>query len=264
MSLAVLVQTLKDKARGTGLAVLLILVFVTYMVIMFPEMSKMAGLEELMSSPTIQALLGKTANFTTFDGLMSTEAFTLLGLIICGYIGFVAASFLAGEIEMKTIDLLLAQPVTRVRLVVMRYGVLVPIAVTLMLAMLASIYLGTQYMNIAASYDWFAYALVCLGLFTLSFGAISLFVSAILSDGRAAAIVSLGILFIMYFMETVGQSVEKLSIVRSLSLFHYAQYSDMLIYHDLSPGNMAVLATVAIVFLGLAAFAFRHRDINVA
>jgi ABC-2 type transport system permease protein len=264
MTLAVLIQSLKDKARGTVLAVMLILVFVTYMVMMFPQIQQMAGLDELMSSPAIQALLGKTANFTTFDGLMSTEAFTLLGLVICGYVGFLAASFLAGEIEMKTIDLLLAQPVTRVRLVVMRYGVLVPVAIVLMLAILASIYAGTQYMNIAASYDWFAYALVCLAMFTLAFGSISLFISAILSDGRVAAMVSLGILFVMYFMETVGQSVEKLEIVRSLSLFHYARYTDMLVYHDLSLGNLSILVAVAIVFLGLAAFAFRRRDINVA
>ena len=112
--------------------------------------------------------------------------------------------------------------------------------------------------------SWLVIALVCLGLFTLSFGAISLFISAILSDGRVAAIVSLGILFVMYFMETVGQSVEKLAIVRSLSLFHYARYSDMLVYHDLSLGNLGILVAVAIVFLGLAAFAFRRRDINVA
>jgi ABC-2 type transport system permease protein len=264
MSLAVLVQTLKDKARGTGLAVILILVFITYMVMMFPQIQSMAGLDELMKSPVIQALLGKTAGFTTFDGLMSSEAFILLGLVVCGYVGFLAASFLAGEIEMKTIDLLLAQPVTRVRLVAARYVALVPVVVVLMLAIMAGIYAGTQYMNIEASYVWFAFAIACLGIFTLAFGAISLFVSAVFSDGRAAGLVSLGLLFVMYFMETVGQSIEKLSIVRSLSLFHYARYTDMLIYHDLSLGNLGVLAAVAIVFLALAALVFRRRDINVA
>jgi ABC-2 type transport system permease protein len=263
MSLAIFVQTLKDKAKGTGLAVLLILVFVTYMVMMFPEVSKMAGLEDIINSPAVQALLGKAADFTTFDGLMSTEAFMILGLVICGYVGFLSASFLAGEIEMKTIDLLLAQPVTRIRLVVARYGALIPVIILLMLAILASIYVGTQYMSIEASYGWFAYALVCLGAFTLAFGAISLFVSAIMSDGRAAALVSLGLLFVMYFMETIGQSVEKLDVVRSLSLFHYARYSDMLVYHNFSYGNLGILVAVAIVFLGLAAFAFRRRDINV-
>ncbi len=264
MTLAVFLQTLKDKARGNILAILLILVFVTYMVIMFPEVQKITGIDEIMKNPAFQALLGKAPDFTSFDGFMSLEAFNLSALVICGYVGFITASFLAGEIEMKTIDLLLAQPVTRVRLVVDRYGALVPMVVLLVLAMLAGVFLGTQYLNIAASYLWFAYALALMGLFMLAFAAISLFVSAVLSDGRTAGIVSLGVLIVMYFMETVGQSVEKLDVVRSLSLFHYARYSEILIYHDLSIANVAVLLGIAIAFVALAVIAFRRRDINVA
>ncbi|OPY27238.1 MAG: ABC-2 family transporter protein [Methanocella sp. PtaU1.Bin125] len=263
MTLAVLLQTMKDKARGNVLAILLILVFITYMVIMFPEVQKMTGIDEIMKSPAFQALLGKAPDFTSFDGFLSIEAFALIGLVICGYIGFLTASFLAGEIEMKTIDLLLAQPVTRFRLVVDRYGALVPMVALLVLSLLAGVFIGTKIMNIEVSYLWLALALALMGLFMLAFGAISLFVSAVLSDGRTAAIVSLGLLIVMYFMETIGQSVEKLGLIRSLSLFHYAQYSDILVYHDLSPGNAGVLATVTIAFLALAVFIFRRRDIHV-
>jgi ABC-2 type transport system permease protein len=263
MSLAVLFQTLKDKARGTGLAVLLILVFVTYMVAMFPEVQKMSGLDEIMKSPAFQALLGKVPDFTSFDGFITLELFTLASLVICGYIAFLTASFLAGEIEMKTIDLLLAQPVTRVRLVVTRYVALIPVVILLVAALLAGLYIGTQYMGIAASYGWLAYALVFAGAFMLAFGGISLFISALLSDGRTAAIVSLGLLFVMYFMETIGESVEKLSIVRSLSLFHYVQYSNVMVYHDLNLGNLGILIGVAVVFIALAVYTFHRRDINV-
>jgi ABC-2 type transport system permease protein len=70
-------------------------------------------------------------------------------------------------------------------------------------------------------------------------------------------------LIVMYFMETIGQSVEKLAIVRSLSLFHYARYNEILVFHDLCFGNLAVMLAVATVFLGLAVLAFRRRDINV-
>ncbi|MGA9139823.1 MAG: ABC transporter permease subunit [Methanocella sp.] len=264
MTLAVFIQTLKDKARGNILAILLIIVFITYMVMMFPEVQKITGIDEIMKNPAFQALLGKTPDFTSFDGFMSMEAFGLTSLVICGYVGFLTASFLAGEIEMKTIDLLLAQPISRVRLVIDRYGALVPVIVLLVLAMLAGVFIGTKYMNIGASYQWFACALAFMGLFMLAFGAISLFISAIMSDGRIAGIVSLGLLIVMYFMETVGESVEKLAIVRSLSLFHYARYSEILVYHDLSIANIAVLIGIAIAFVALAVIAFRRRDINVA
>jgi ABC-2 type transport system permease protein len=165
---------------------------------------------------------------------------------------------------MKTIDLLLAQPVTRARLVLDRYATLLPLVVLMMLALLVGIFVGTQYLGISASYPWFACALGLMGQFMLAFGAISLFVSAVLSDGRVAALVSLGLLLIMYFMETIGDTVEKLSPIRSLSLYHYAHYNDVLIYHNLSPGNVAILVIVAGVFLVLALLAFRRRDINVS
>jgi ABC-2 type transport system permease protein len=257
MTLAVFIQTLKDKARGNLLAILLILVFVTYMVIMFPEVQKITGIDEIMKSPAFQAILGKDIDFTSFDGFMSMEMFNLSALVFCGYIGFLAASFLAGEIEMKTIDLLLAQPISRVRLVVDRYGALVPMIVLLVLTMLAGVFIGTQYMNIAASYQWFAYALAYMGLFMLAFGAISLFISAILSDGRVAGAVSLGLLIVMYFMQTVGESVQNLELVQSLSLFHYARYSEILVYHDLSLANIAVLAVVWIAIRFIFRLAFR-------
>ena len=264
MTLAIFIQTLKDKMRGNILAILLVLVFVTYMVIMFPEVQKITGIDEILKSPAFQAILGKNVDFTSFDGFMSMETFGLTSLVICGYIGFLAASFLAGEIEMKTIDLLLAQPVTRARLVLDRYGALVPAIALLVLALLAGIFIGTKYMNIDASYLWFACALGFMGLFMLAFGAVSLFISAVLSDGRVAALVSLGLLIVMYFMETIGQTVDKLNVIRSLSMFHYVSYSDILVFHNLSLGNVAVLAAVTIVFLGLAVLAFRRRDINVA
>jgi hypothetical protein len=166
MTLSVFIQTLKDKARGNLLAILLILVFVTYMVIMFPEVQKMTDIDEIMKSPAFQAMLGKAPDFTSFDGFMSIEAFALIGLIICGYIGFLTASFLAGEIEMKTIDLLLAQPVTRIRLVIDRYGALLPMVALLVLALLTGVFLGTKIMNIDVSYQgspmrWPSWACSC-------------------------------------------------------------------------------------------------------
>jgi ABC-2 type transport system permease protein len=263
MTLAVLFQTLKDKVKGNVLAILLILVFVTYMVMMFPEVQKITGIDEILKSPAFQMMLGKNVDFTSFDGFLSLEMFGLTSLVICGYIGFMTASFLAGEIEMKTIDLLLAQPVTRVRLVIERYGALIPMIILLVLALLVGVFIGTKYMNIDASYQWLAYALAFMGLFMLAFGAISLFVSAVLNDGRTAAIASLGLLIVMYFMETIGQSVEKLEIIRSFSLFHYVQYSKILVFHDLSLGDLAVMLAVTILFIGLAVLAFRRKDINV-
>ena len=47
-------------------------------------------------------------------------------------------------------------------------------------------------------------------------------------------------------------------------LFHYAPYNEMLITRTLSLANLGVLLAVAIVFVALAVYVFRRRDIMVA
>jgi ABC-2 type transport system permease protein len=103
-----------------------------------------------------------------------------------------------------------------------------------------------------------------MAMLTLAFGALSLFVSAYMSDGRKAALTSLGIMVVMYFMETVGSVVDLMGPIRYLSLFHYARYNEILMTKTGSPVDFLVMLAVAVVFVALAEYVFRRRDINVA
>jgi ABC-2 type transport system permease protein len=134
----------------------------------------------------------------------------------------------------------------------------------MMLAALAGTVLAVQAMNIETSIPWLAYAMAYMGVLTLAFGAMALFISAVLSDGRKVALVSLGIMVVMYFMETIGSVVDLLGPIRYLSLFHYAPYNAMLMTKTPSFVNLGVMVAVAVVFLALAIYVFRRRDINVA
>ena len=263
MSTALFKQTLKDKTIGAVIVAVLLFIFMIYICYMYSQVKQMTGMEEMLSNPAIQALIGKAATLTTFEGFLTLFSFSYMGLIVGGYIAFVAASFLAGEIEQKTIDLLLSLPLRRERLVLLRFAVLVPILVLLMLVLFAAVFAGTAVAGLSTSLVWVAYALVYLCLFGLAFGAIAMLISAMLSDGRQAALLSLGVLFAMYFAETVGSTVPGLDVVTKLSLFHYVNSSDILVGHTLSAVNAVVLLVVLVVFLALAVLAFRRKEINV-
>lgn len=263
MSSALFTQTLKDKAMGTVIAVILLFIFTIYICYMYSQVTHMTGMEEMLKNPAIQAMIGKTASIATFEGFLTLFCFSYMGLIIGGFIAFVAASFLAGEIEQKTIDLLLSLPLRRERLVLWRYAALVPIVVLLMLTLLAAIYLGATAAGLSTNMVWAAYCLAYIGLFALAFGAIAMLISALLSDGRQAALLSIGVLFAMYFAETVGSTVASMEVVTKLSLFHYVNSSDILVSHTLSAFNVIVLIAVLVMFLALAVLAFRRKEINV-
>lgn len=265
MSFKVLLQTLMDKWKSIGLVTALFFVFMAYYTALYPSTASlsMANINELLESPAVKVLLGNLHWDNSFESYISTKGLMFTGLIAAGFVAWLTSGFLSGEVDHKTIDLLLAQPIVRTRLVLTRYAALVATVAIMMLAMLIGVIVSVKALDITTSIPWIAYTLVYMGLLTLAFGAIALFISAWLSDGRKAALTSLGVLVLMYFMETVGSIVDLLGPIRYLSLFHYARYNEMLTTRTLSPVDIGVMLAVAIVFLALAAVAFQRRDINV-
>jgi len=266
MSFKVLRQTLLDKWKSIGLVTALFFVFMAYYTVLYPSTASMttASINEMLENPAIKVLLGSLHWDNSFESYLSVKGLTFTGLIAGGFVAWLTAGFLSGEVDHKTIDLLLAQPIVRTRLVLTRYAALITTVIIMMAAMLIGIVVAVKALAIDTSIPWLAYTLVYMGMLTLAFGAIALFISAMLSEGRKTALTSLGVLILMYFMETVGSVVDLLGPIRYLSLFHYARYNEMLITHSLSLVDAGVMLAVAIVFVAMAVYVFRRRDIMVA
>jgi ABC-2 type transport system permease protein len=266
MSFKVFRQTLLDKWKSIGLVTVLFFVFMVYYTALYPSTASLssASINEMLENPAIKLLLGNLHWDNSFESYISTKGLMFTGLIASGFMAWLTASFLSGEVDHKTIDLLLAQPIVRTRLVLSRYAALIAVIAIMMLAMLIGIIIAVNAFDIETSIPWLAYTLGYMGMLTLAFGAIALFISALMSDGRRAALTSLGVLALMYFMETVGSIVDLLGPIRYLSLFHYARYNEMLMTRTMSPVDVGVMLVVAIVFVALAVYVFRRRDIMVA
>jgi ABC-type transport system involved in multi-copper enzyme maturation permease subunit len=58
--------------------------------------------------------------------------------------------------------------------------------------------------------------------------------------------------------------VDLLGWIRYLSIFHYARFNEILMTHNASMVDLAVLLVIAAVFVALSVYVFRNRDINVA
>lgn len=266
MAFEILKQALKDKYLGTIIAALLIFIYIFWLASFYPSIKPMlSGYDQLLQNPTMKAFLGDDAvSMTTFSGFMTLEVFSYMGLVVGAFFIFMVASFVAGEIEQKSCELLLSLPVSRVNVILSRFVTLLPYTALIMLAELAAIYLGGVYIGEDTHIKWFAYAMLFMGVFTIAVGAMSLFISSIMSDGRRAALLSLGILLAMFLVENIGTMVTSIDWARKLSLFHYAKVGSIVTNQSVDWVNMGILLAVAIVFLALAVIAFRQRDINVS
>jgi ABC-2 type transport system permease protein len=265
MALEVMKQAIKDKAMGALVVTVLLFFYVFWIATFFPQLKDSLGLyDEMLKNPTIQAIIGsEVTSMGTFTGYMAMEVFSYMGLVLGAYIVFVTASFVAGEIEQKCSELMLSLPVSREHVLLSRFAVLVPVIALVTLAMLAAIYAGGWFIGETTEIGWFGYAMLFTGAFLLAAGALSLFVSALMSDGRKAALLSTGILLAMFLVENIGSMVTSIDWARRLSLFHYSKVASIVLNHEVSWTNLGLLLLVAIVFLALAVIAFRRRDVNV-
>lgn len=265
MALEIFSQSMKEKMKGALIVAVLILLYVFFIGYSAPATKNMGGLDDLMKNPAIKALVGNmTVSITSFEGLLALKGFLIMGLVVGVYMAFLAASFLAGEIEHKTCDLLLSLPVSRESIVLSRFLVMIPIVMLIAICEIAGVYLSARYIEYNVDMTWFVYAITLMALLSLAAGALAMLISALMSDGRSAALASVGVLVGMYFLETLGSSIEGLDWIRRLSLFYYQDLNSIIGLHQVNWGNFGILLAAAVVFLALAVLAFKRRDIMVA
>jgi len=108
------IQTVKEHWRTTAIITLLFVLMTSMYSGMFPQFEE--ALIEMMSSG-----FGDSFNFlphadqmATYVGFLTLELYQIFWLLILAImIGFIAASSITKEIEAKTIDLLMSNPVSR-------------------------------------------------------------------------------------------------------------------------------------------------------
>ncbi len=267
MAFEILKQTLKDKYLGAVIVAVLLFLYVFWLASFYPSMKPMvASYDQMLQNPTIQAFFGDSATggITSFSGFMMLEVFSYMGLVIGAFFIFMVASFVAGEIEQKSCELLLSLPVSRVNIILSRFVTLLPFTAVVMLGLLAAIYCGGTYIGEDTHIKWFAIAFLFMGVFTIAAGSMALFISSIMSDGRRAALISLGILLAMFLVENIGSMVTSIDWARKLSLFHYAKYATIVNTQTVDWASLGIMVAVIIVFVGLSVVAFQRRDINVS
>jgi ABC-2 type transport system permease protein len=266
MAFEILKQAFKDKYIGVIIAAILIFLYIFWLATFYPTMKPMvSGYEQLLQNPSMKAFFGdEVVSMTSFVGFMSLEALSYMGLVISAFFIFMVASFVSGEIEQKSCELLLSLPVSRTSIILSRFVTLIPFAAVIMLAMLAAVYFGGAYIGEDTHIKWFAIAFLFMGVFVIAIGAMTLLISAILSDGRKAALISLGIMLAMFLVENIGSMVTSIDLIRKLSLFHYAKVVTIINTQTVDWANLGIMVAAIVVFVILAVVAFRRRDINVS
>ncbi|MCL5093911.1 MAG: ABC transporter permease [Patescibacteria group bacterium] len=263
---AVVLRTLKDKKNALFTYTSAALGFLLMYVALYPSIQKMDKTYEDMAKMLPEGLMkafGLDINtLGTFEGYISTEFFSMVvPIMVIAFAVSFAGWAIAGEIEKGTVEILLAQPISRLKAFLSKY-----IAGFSYLAL----FIGVSILSVIPMAKIFDFSiksgnfLKVTGitfLFGLAVYSLGVLFSSIFSEKGKVYLATSGILILMYVLNIIAVLKDNLKDLKYFSFFHYYNPSEVLVKGKIDWLGVWIFLLVAFVSTVLAAFWFKKRDI---
>ena len=252
------------RIRGSVVLGVLLAAFAGMMLAFFPSIqSSGAALEEYVQNlpPALRSMFGVEA-ITTIGGFLATEVYQFVWVLLLGiYFAYRASSLVAADVETHGIDLLLAAPVTRSKVVLERFAALLPTMVLVNVITAPVVYVGTVLLgDPITALDLAAVHLLSIPYF-LACAAIGLVLSVLASTESRANRVAIGIVFGLFVFDSLAASTDY-DWTGAVSPTRYFDPTAILTQSQYDLAGGGVLLGVTLVLLVLARELFRRADVE--
>lgn len=232
--------------------------------IFYPSFANSSQYTELLNQmpPELKALVGESLNFGKIEGYTNSQVFALnLPLLFIILVIMFYSATLAGEEEQGTLASLLAQPVTRAKVLVQKYAA----GLVILGAVAAVSWLGLVGAITAIDYNisWVRTAAATLNAAALGlvFGSLAYAIGAITGRRSLAVSVPTVLAVASFFLYSLSAGVKALEPYKYASMFYY--YNKMNVLESgLNYANFGVFLLISACFVGPAWFGFKKRDIR--
>jgi ABC-2 type transport system permease protein len=260
---SVLAHTLHERRRGFAGWGIGVATITGVIALYWPSVRDSADLQAFMRDlpEGMRALVGD-GDYGTASGFLDAELFAfmvpLLFLIVAIGMG---ARAITREEERGTIDLLMATPITRRRMLLEKALGGVAFLAALGVVLLVALVLGNEVVDMGIPFARLAAISVAVVLLALPFGALALLLGC--ATGRHG--LSLGLASTAavgaYMLDALAPLVTSLEPYRDLSPFAWYA-SDEVLAGGLSGAHVALLSGVAIALTAVAVAALERRDLG--
>jgi ABC-2 type transport system permease protein len=234
-------------------------------IMLYPSIDGGEELEALIEQlpPPVRAMMGEQIDLSTAAGYLDLRMFTAIApIIFLVYAIGRGTAAIAGEENRGTMDLLLAHPVKRWRLVVESAASMLFGLAVIGIALWAGLVIGGLIMDVDYSVTWAGHATLMGVLLGIVHGSLALALGGHTGRTGLAIGVSAAAGIAGYFLHTLAPLIDWLEPFRILSPFYYyIGHSPML--RGLNPEYAVVLALMALALVGIAVVAFERRDVQV-
>jgi beta-exotoxin I transport system permease protein len=231
-------------------------------VLLFPTIQAMPRLIDFLESmpPAIQAMVGDVRAMAQLEGFLRAKLFDPLPLLLSIFAVSQGAGLIAGEIEMKSIDLLLARPIPRWRIASGKFLALMTATAAMAAALVLTLIVCARFVTTDVSARYLILSTANGLPLTWFFGAVALFFSCCLPRAKQAGMVAGGLVVASYVFETLRLLSNSLRNWDEVSLFAQ-QKAGFTLVGELHAGPIAWLLGLVVVLVVAAALAFERRDL---
>lgn len=214
-----------------------------------------------MSDSMLQAL--KMTDLSSPEGYLNATVFSLLVPILMVIAALIIGTrAIAGDEEEGGLELILTYPVSRLRLLVERFAAMAVFLVVPGVLVFATLLVLGPVLDMEIDPVRLAAASAAVVLVALCYGSVAMAAGAL--TGRRSTALAVGALSAVlgYLGNTFALQAEELEWLRFGSAFYYALDPDPL-NNGFDPASTAVLLTVPVVLIAMAAGVFTRRDVAV-
>jgi ABC-2 type transport system permease protein len=264
--LTVLTATLYESRNLIGAACGYILVIGLLVGLLLPAFKTLNVQAYLTGS--VAALVGSapvgphTPLFAVYMALELYGSFFML--LFGGVLAYTAGASISRNIEDGTVDMMLARPISRVRLYLEKWAAMLLAGATIIATSLITAFGCTLvFGNATLHWSWFLLANLDVAVMLFLVVGVGMLFSAMTSAGRAGGGRAVGVVVFWYLCQTFGTAGDRLSFLKYMGPYYYAPSSQVITTEQWADPWKLVIPIVA-GFLASAAglLYFRHRDIT--
>lgn len=253
---------IERRIRGTVLLSIGISLYAGFIVWYFTVLEGVS-IEEIFEDvpPAMRDAFG-VESLSTIEGFLGAEVYNFVWVLGLGlYLAYVAGGLIAGDIERQRMDLLLSFPISRARLLAEKFAaVLLPIVVVNVVVGTV-IYLSADAIDESIDLTHLVMAHVLSVPYLLVCAGIGIVLSVIVNRAAIAERGAIGIVFVLFLVESAVGSADEYDWIQYISPTHYYEPTTILLdgSYELIDSGILLVAFLGLVLL--SQILFTNRDI---
>jgi ABC-2 type transport system permease protein len=238
------------------------------MLSMYPEFSKNAeSINELLDSypeAIKNAFNMNEIGFDTVVGFYAIEGYLFATLFGSVFAVMLAANIVVKEESEKTVEFLLSKPVTRTEVISQKLLAVIAVITQFNILLTIITFVGFKIgSDEAIVLSTFFLISVAPFLLHLTFASIAFLISTMMKKSRNIIAISLGVVFITYFLNILASVTDKVEFLKYFSPFEYVNSAAIIVDQSIKIVYLIIMAVVMITAISLSYIIYQKKDLSV-